>query len=114
MPTAVRDFASLYLTPGLRVQFRPDARFRPYLTGGFGYAQYHSSELLQNGSASPVRDRQHTWAGSVGGGADWQLVGPIALRGDLRHWFSPSPRFNVPNTGLRQHTVVSGGFVIRL
>ncbi|MBY0375588.1 MAG: porin family protein [Bryobacteraceae bacterium] len=114
IPTAVRDFASLYLTPGVRVKFRPEARFSPYLTAGFGYAQYESSELLNNGSRSSVRGRQHTYAGSVGGGADWKFFGPISLRGELRHWFSPSPRFNTPLSGTQHNTVLSGGFVIRL
>ena len=40
------------------------AEVSPYLAGGFGYAQYHSSELLQNGSRNPLRDRQHTYGGN--------------------------------------------------
>jgi len=113
-PRAARDFASFYLMPGLRVQFGPERRLRPFVAGGFGYAQYHSSELLQNGAASPVRDRQHTWGGNFGGGVDVQVLRWLAVRGEVRDFVTPTPRLNTPLTGTQHNVQVSGGFVIRL
>ena len=113
-PRAARDFASLYLMPGLRLQFGPERRWRPFVAGGVGYAQYHSSELLQNGAPSPVRDRQHTWGGNYGGGMDVQVLRWLAVRGEVRNFVTPSPRLNTPLTGTQQNVVVSGGFVLRL
>lgn len=113
-PRAARDFASLYLMPGLRVQFGPDKRWRPFLAGGVGYAQYHSSEMLQNGEVSPVRDRQHTWGGNFGGGMDVSVWRWLAVRGEVRNFVTPTPRFNTPLTGTQHNVVVSGGFVLRL
>jgi opacity protein-like surface antigen len=112
-PRAARDFASLYLMPGLRMQFGAVRRLRPYVAGGMGYVQYHSSELLQSGAASPVRDRQHTWGGNFGGGVDVQVLRWLALRGEVRDFVTPTPRFNTPLTGAQHNVQVSGGIVLR-
>lgn len=113
-PQAARDFASLYLMPGLRLKFGPERRLTPYVAGGVGYAQYHSSELLQNSAASPVRDRQHTWGGNFGGGVDVRVLPWLAVRGEVRDFVTPTPRLNTPLTGAQHNVQVSGGFVIRL
>lgn len=113
-PRAVRDFASLYLMPGLRLQFGPERRWRPYVAGGAGYVQYHSSELLQSGAASPVRDRQHTWGGNFGAGVDVRLLPWLSMRGEVRDFVTATPRFNTPLTGVQHNVQVSGGIVLRL
>jgi opacity protein-like surface antigen len=110
---AARDFASLYLMPGLRLRFGGDRKITPYVAGGIGYAQYHSSELLQDGTASPARDRQHTWGGNFGGGVDVKILPWLGLRGEVRDFLTPSPRLNTPLTGAQHNVQVSGGFVIR-
>ena len=38
--TATRNFASLYLTPGIRLKFKPASRVSPYAVVGGGYADY--------------------------------------------------------------------------
>jgi opacity protein-like surface antigen len=40
--TATHDFASLYITPGIRVKFRPVSRISPYALVGGGYADYET------------------------------------------------------------------------
>jgi opacity protein-like surface antigen len=110
---AARDFASLYLMPGLRLRFGGDRKITPYVAGGIGYAQYHSSEFLQDGTASPVRDRQHSWGGNFGGGVDVKVLRWLALRGEVRDFLTPSPRLNTPLTGAQHNVQVSGGLVIR-
>lgn len=37
--TASTDYASLYVTPGARIKFAPNARFSPWVSIGGGYAQ---------------------------------------------------------------------------
>jgi opacity protein-like surface antigen len=110
-PTAVRDFASLYVMPGLRLKMRPASRVSPYLAGGFGYAQYQSSELLQNANRNPLRDRQHTYGGNVGGGVDIRVVKHLSVRGEVRDFMTPSPRYNTPLTGLQHNVQASVGIV---
>lgn len=111
---AARDFASLYLMPGLRLRFGSERRVMPYVAGGIGYAQYHSSELLQDGTASPARDRQHTWGGNFGGGVDVAIWRWLGVRGEVRDFVTPSPRLNTPLTGAQHNVQVSGGLVFRL
>ena len=41
--TATHDFASLYVTPGIRLKFRPSSRISPYAAVGGGYADYEQS-----------------------------------------------------------------------
>ena len=38
--TATHYFASLYVTPGIRVKFRPSARISPFAFVGGGYAEH--------------------------------------------------------------------------
>src|SRR5258708_24019166 len=38
--SATRDFASLYVTPGVRLKAFPTSRISPYFAIGVGYAQY--------------------------------------------------------------------------
>jgi hypothetical protein len=38
--TATHYFASLYVTPGIRVKFRPTARISPFAVVGGGYAEH--------------------------------------------------------------------------
>ena len=110
-PTAVRDFASLYLMPGLRLKMRPASRVSPYVAGGFGYAQYHASELLQNGNPNPFRDRQHTYGGNIGGGVDVRIHKYLSVRGEVRNFMTASPRFNTPVAGLQHNGQASVGIV---
>jgi len=110
-PTAVRDFASFYLMPGLRLKMRPASRVSPYIAGGFGYAQYQSSELLQNANSNPLRDRQHTFGGNIGGGIDVRVFKHVSFRGEVRNFMTPSPRYNTPLTGLQHNVQASAGIV---
>src|SRR5258707_2550908 len=41
--TATHDFATLYLTPGIRLKFLPTSRISPYTVAGGGYADYEQS-----------------------------------------------------------------------
>src|SRR5258708_38127306 len=40
VPSATQNFASLYITPGVRLKFLPKARISPYFAIGGGYAGY--------------------------------------------------------------------------
>jgi hypothetical protein len=111
-PLSVRDYASLFITPGLRVKFNPGKTVSPWVAAGFGYAQFQSSELLLNGQRSPVRERQHTYAGNFGGGVDVKVWKWLGLRGEIRDFVSPNPRYNVSVTNGQQHNVVIGGGLV--
>ena len=48
--SATHDFASLYITPGIRVKFLPGSRLSPYLALGGGYADYEQSTRRLDGA----------------------------------------------------------------
>jgi len=73
---ASRDFATIYIAPGIRVKFAPEARISPYLAVGGGYALYEQSTLTLGGQANSAPRHIHrgllqfgevwTWASCAG------------------------------------------------
>ena len=113
--TATRDFASLYVVPGLRVKFAPSGRVAPYVTIGGGYALFEQSVNRLDGNVNPAPRFIHRGALAFGGGLDvrvWRFVG---ARAEVRDFYSGNPAFNIPGNGGGLHNVVAGGgLVLRL
>jgi hypothetical protein len=108
------EYASLYLTPGLRVTFLPGSAVSFFGALGAGYARYSESKLKADRSPNP--DQRDTNAGAlqVGGGIDLRGFRWLGFRGELRDVYTGSRNFSVPTPGLRVHNVIgSGGLVIR-
>jgi opacity protein-like surface antigen len=113
LPTT-RDFASLYLTPGIRCKFNPQGRVQPYATAGGGYALYEQSTTTTEGTPNPAPRHIGRGAFMFGGGMDIKVWNWLALRGEVRDFYTGNPAYNrlVPGSG--QHNVVAGGgFVFR-
>jgi opacity protein-like surface antigen len=109
-----RDFASLYLTPGIRVKLNPKGFIQPYGVAGGGYALYEQSTTTIGGAPNPVP--RHTTRGALqyGGGVDIPVLKWIGIRGEVRDFFTGSPLLNTPSQRRGVHNVVaSGGFVLR-
>ena len=53
MSGATRDFASLYITRGILVKFRPASKISPYALIGGGYADYEQSLTRIDGPSQP-------------------------------------------------------------
>lgn len=111
---ATRDFASLFVTPGIRVKLRPAARISPYAVVGGGYGQFEQSTSLVNGDVNPAARRVHRGVFDFGGGVDSKLWRFVGLRAEVRDFYSGSPLYNLPGLSGGQHNVVaSGGIVLR-
>lgn len=109
---ATRDYASLYITPGVRVKFRGNARVQPYVAVGGGYANYEHSTTTLAGAANPApRHSSHGVLG-FGGGVDVPVWRWIGVRVEARDFYSASPVYNVSPGGGRQHNVVAGGGLV--
>jgi hypothetical protein len=108
-PGLSRDYATLYVTPGLRVKFNPTGRFQPYIAGGGGYALYENSRLTQGGAPNPAGRFTHRGAVDFGVGADLHFWRFVYLRGEIRDFYTGNPGFNVAVRDSRQHNVVAGG-----
>jgi len=113
-PFSPSDYSSFFITPGLKLKILPGAPVSPYGFVGAGYARFHSSASLINGQ--PNTDSQGASRGAVdfGAGADWKVVPFFSVRGEVRDFYSGTPRFNINVIGDKQHNVlVSGGVVFR-
>ena len=112
--TATRDFASLYLTPGIRLKFSPASRISPYALVGGGYADYEQSTTRIDGRPNPVSRQLARGVFDFGAGIDVRLWRFIALRGEARDFYGGAPAYNVAAISGGQHNVVAtGGFVMQ-
>jgi hypothetical protein len=111
--TAVQNYASLYVTPGLRLKLLPSARLSPWAAVGGGYALYEQSAKLSNGQ-NTTNKFLNRGVFDYGGGLDYRLFRFIGLRGEVRDFFSGNPNLNVALSSSTQHNVVaSGGITLR-
>jgi opacity protein-like surface antigen len=104
-----RDYASFYLTPGIRVKFHPQGRIQPFAAIGGGLAWYENSVLTLNGAANNAPRELFRGAFTFGGGADVPLRRWLALRAEVRDFYTGNPGYNVAVSGSGQHNVTAGG-----
>jgi len=109
---ATRDFASLYVVPGLRVKFLQRSAWSPYVAVGGGYALYEQSLKRIDGSPNPAPRYIHRGVFGFGGGADFKLWRFIGGRLEVRDFYSGNPAFNIPVSGGQHNVVAGGGFTL--
>jgi hypothetical protein len=111
---APRNYASLFITPGVKLKLLPGGDFSPYAFIGGGYARFSESETLLNGQSNTGARGTNRGAVDFGGGIDVRLFPYISVRGEVRDFYSGTPRLNVDLVKDKQHNVVvSGGLVLR-
>jgi len=106
-----QNYASLYVTPGVRLKLFPHWRFSPWGAIGGGYALYEDSNQLSNGQNTATRFLNRG-VFTYGGGLDYRLFRSIGLRGEIRDFFSGNPNLNVALSSSTQHNIVASGGVI--
>jgi hypothetical protein len=112
--TATHDFASLYLTPGIRVKLFPASKFSPYAVVGGGYADYEQSTTRIDGRPNPVSREIARGVFDFGAGVDVRVWRFIALRAEARDYFTGSPIYNISTISGGQHNIAAtGGVVLR-
>lgn len=90
--------AAFFLTPSARIQFLPKGRISPWITGGYGFAH-----LSQEFSSS-----KHTkGAAQFGGGIDVRMLPHLAIRGELRDFWTGSMVQSGPIATLTQGTALT-------
>jgi hypothetical protein len=108
------EYASLYLTPGVRVTFLPKAPVAFFGAIGGAYARYSESKL--KGDRSPNPGQRDTNAGALqfGAGVDVRGLRWLGFRGEVRDVYTGARNFSIATPGSRVHNVVgSGGLVMR-
>src|SRR5260221_461166 len=89
-----RLYASLYVAPGFRVKFFPEARLSPWGALGGGYALYEEADRLSNGQVTSNRFLSRGVL-DFGGGLDYRLFRFVGLRVEARDFYSDNPNVNV-------------------
>jgi hypothetical protein len=113
-PGATRDFATAYLTPGIRAKFRSQARFTPFVEAGGGWAIHEHSRNRLDGRPNSAARLATTGTIVFGAGGDVKLTRWLGLRGEIRDYYSGSPLYNVASVvGRQNNLVVGGGFTLR-
>jgi opacity protein-like surface antigen len=112
--TATHDFASLYVTPGIRLKFRPTSRISPYAVVGGGYADYEQSLARIDGGTNQASRELARGVFDFGAGVDVHVWRFVALRGEARDFYTGSPNYNIQSISGGQHNIVAtGAFVLR-
>ena len=106
-----QNYASLYVTPGVRLKLFPRWRFSPWGAIGGGYALYQESNQLSNGQNTTDKFLNRG-VFDYGGGVDYRLFRLIGLRGEVRDFLSGNPNLNAAPTSSTQHNVVASGGIV--
>ncbi len=113
-PSLPLEYASLYLTPGIRVTILPDGPVSLFGAVGAGYARYSESKLRADRSPNPPQRDTNTGAVDVGGGVDVRGFGWLGFRAEIRDLYTGPRNFAITTPRNRVHNVVaSGGLVVR-
>jgi opacity protein-like surface antigen len=110
--TATHDFASLYLTPGIRVKFLPASRISPYALVGGGYGDYEQSTTRIDGQPNSVSRELARGVFDFGAGVEVHVWRFLALRGEARDFYSGSPAYNIAAISGGQHNIVATGALV--
>ena len=106
-----QNYASLYVTPGVRLKLFPHRQFSPWGAIGGGYALYEESAQLSNGQ-NTTNKFLNRGVFDYGGGVDYRLFRLIGLRGEVRDFRSGNANLNARPTSSTQHNVVASGGII--
>lgn len=111
-----RNYASFFVTPGLRVKFATSRLVSPWFSAGGGYALFDESANRMDGTHNTGRG---TSGGALqfGGGADFRtpirVLLPVGLRAEVRDLYTAKPNYNVSTgSGFQHNVVLSGGIVL--
>jgi hypothetical protein len=111
--SATSDIRSVFVTPGVRMQFTSQERITPWIDAGAGYAFYDSSGTNIAGVAARSSTYANTYAVEFGGGVDIVASKSYVIRGAVQGFYTGDPNYGVAATGGQFNFVISGGIVWR-
>lgn len=101
--------SSLFVTPGLKVKLTTPV-FQPYAVAGVGLGHF-SMKAINVGSTTSASSNNLTVG--FGGGVDTHFLPFLALRGEVRDYFSGQPEVGFSTSGRQHNVFVTGGLVLR-
>lgn len=109
-----KEYAALYLTPGVRVTVWPNGAVSVFGSAGAGYARYSESKERADGSPNPSQRDTNTRALQIGGGVDIRALRWLGVRGEVRKVHTGPRNFSIATPREDVHNVIiSGGLVLR-
>ena len=110
--TATHELRSIFVTPGIKLQFTPKETVSPWIAAGGGYAFYNASGTSIGGGPSTAGSA-NTYAVDFGGGADFALGKRYVVRAEIRGYYTGNPNFGTPTSGGQFNVIIGGGLVWR-
>ena len=110
--TATHEIRSIYVTPGIKVQFTPKEPISPWIAAGGGFAFYNASGTSIAGGPSTAGSA-NTYAVDFGGGVDFALGKRYLIRGEIRGFYTGNPDFGASTSGGQFNVIIGGGLVWR-
>jgi hypothetical protein len=95
---------SVFAAPGVKMQFLPTERWSPWIAGGGGYAFYSAS-------LPGTTLYTDTYAVDFGAGVDYAVRPHLAIRGDMRGYFTGGPDLGIGRTSGQFNFSIGGGVV---
>lgn len=118
--SVARSYSSLFFTPALRIMYAPDRDTHrgypavyPWISLGGGLAHFSPSSISLSGGASGAKSSTEG-ALQAGAGVDIGIYRKsIALRAEVRDFYTGPPNLGVAGINLRHNVVASAGIVFR-
>ncbi len=116
----LRNYSSLFVVPGLKVNLAPAFLISPYLVGGIGLAHFTGSSTLTTNEPNPQRGTNKL-AYDLGGGLDIRFARHLGMRLELRDIITGLPLLSplglaesALGLSTHQHNLLGGiGLVLR-
>ena len=107
------DIASLYITPNLMVKLFPHSRIIPWGAIGGGYGDYEQSTTVLSGALNGAPRELSRGVLMYGGGIDVPIWRFVALRGEIRDFYTGNAAYNLPLSNSQHNVTAGGGIVLR-
>lgn len=107
-----KEYASLYLTPGVRVTAFPNALVSIFGAVGAGYARYTEAHTRIDGTPNLNPRDTDTAALQFGGGADVRVLRWLAFRGEVRDVYTGARNFSLQTPGEPVHNLISSAALV--
>lgn len=110
---AVNSYNSFFITPALRLKFAPGAPISPWISAGYGIGHFSPGTTTQGGLTVNVPS---STKGTAQGGAGLDFhppLLPVALRAEVRDFYTGVPNLNTLTIKSRHNLLIGGGVVLR-
>jgi opacity protein-like surface antigen len=107
-----RTYSTVIFTPGVKLKIFPGGGFSPYVVSGIGLGRFSASDTNLDGSPNNGDRTNTSFVFNFGGGVDFNVLGPISLRGEVRDFMTGTPSFNAQFLNDRQHNLYVGVGVV--